>query len=150
MVGWNPRDSTIKKEVIELVNNEFWWHEPFSRNTKTNHAIEFLAQEVINLRSREKNNKEKTTFLLKLLDELGKHPEKLSSHAALGNEKETFEAFKDYVRFVISIANRRLDIFEEKTLDRVWTDCKHGRWLSPCPICTEENKMLERITTPKG
>lgn len=38
--------------------------------------------------------------------------------------------------------------FEEKTPDRVWTDCKHGRWLSPCPICAEENKMLTTVTTP--
>lgn len=21
---------------------------------------------------------------------------------------------------------------------RVWEDCKHGRWLSPCPLCQKE------------
>lgn len=28
--------------------------------------------------------------------------------------------------------------------ERVWVDCKHGRWLSPCPICAEEKKIAEQ------
>ncbi len=32
---------------------------------------------------------------------------------------------------------------EEYAKERVWEDCKHGRWLSPCPICAEEKKIAD-------
>lgn len=31
--------------------------------------------------------------------------------------------------------------------ERVWIDCKHGRWLSPCPVCVEEKKIAEQGLT---
>ena len=114
MTGWNPRDVTIKQDIIDLVNTDFWWHGTFSRNTKTNHAIESLAVEVRRLRERDKDNEENTIFLLKLLDELGKYPVELSSKAAIGNEKETYAAFKEYLTFVLDTANKRLEIFDSK------------------------------------
>lgn len=33
---------------------------------------------------------------------------------------------------------------EDKNTERVWVDCKHGRWLSPCPICAEEKRIAEQ------
>lgn len=36
---------------------------------------------------------------------------------------------------------------EEYGKKRVWVDCKHGRWLSPCPVCAEEKKTAEQGIT---
>ena len=111
MTGWNPRDPNIRQDIIDLVNKEFWWHEHFSRNTKINHTIDNLAEEVKRLRDRDETNTSLSLFLLKLLEELGKYPVELSSRVALGNEKEAYEVFKEYLTFVIDTANKRLEIF---------------------------------------
>lgn len=38
---------------------------------------------------------------------------------------------------------------EEYGKKRVWTDCKHGRWLSPCPICKNEGILSDREKSGK-
>jgi uncharacterized protein with von Willebrand factor type A (vWA) domain len=112
LTGWNPRDPFIKQNTIDLVNDEFW-HGSFSRNVKTNRVIERLAREVISLRERNKENEEKTLFLLKLLEELSEYPSKTVYRTISGDEEKTYEALNDYIRYVIDTANKRLNIFEK-------------------------------------
>lgn len=113
MTGWNPRNPIITKEVIDVVN-EFWWSGTMNRVTTINTTISRLAREILFCRKAQDTAEKQTKFLLKLLDELGKYPVELSSKAALGNEKETYDAFKDYIRFVIDTANKRLETFDSK------------------------------------
>jgi len=112
MTGWNPRDPNIQKEEIDIVN-EFWWSGTMNRATTINTVINRLAREILFRRRAQNTAENQTKFLLKLLDELGKFPIEFSNKATLGNDKETFDTFNEYVRFVTNIANKRLDIFKK-------------------------------------
>ena len=113
MTGWNPRDPNIKKETIDIVN-EFWWDVAFSRNTKVNHALDAMARNIIYSRRTEEESDKKIKMLYGLLNKIGIFPLELSNKVALGNERETFEAFNEYVRYIMDTANKRLDIFNNE------------------------------------
>jgi len=113
MTGWNPRDPSVNKEIITVVN-EYWWKGYFKRATKTTQVICSLAREVLSLRGSNKQNQEQKEFLFSLLKELARFPIEHSQKAALGDETDANNAFNEYVSHVLSISNKRLDIFIDK------------------------------------
>lgn len=46
--------------------------------------------------------------------------------------------FRGTQRRMIEMTNNESKMMEG---ERVFVDCKHGRWLSPCPICADEKKI---------
>jgi len=73
MTGWNPKDPSINKEIIDTVN-EFWWTGYFKRSTKITQVICSLARKVLSLRDSNKQNQEQKEFLFSLLKELAIFP----------------------------------------------------------------------------
>ena len=112
MTGWNPRDPMIKKEIIEVVN-EFWYSGLYNKTITTNRAFDQMAKKIISLREQDKRSEIQIKFLLNLLKNLSKYPLEIRNKAVSGNEKETYEAFTEYVNLVINTANKRLDILNE-------------------------------------
>ncbi len=110
MTGWNPKNES--KEIKDIVN-EFWWKGFYHWNTKIQTVISRLALEVKSLREQNKINEQQKEYLFKLLKELAEYPKEFSDRAALGNEVETYKAFTDYENFVITTANKRMNIFDK-------------------------------------
>lgn len=109
MSGWNPRDKTIPKENIDIVN-EFWF-ESMNQTFQRNNILHRLSTEIIFLKKRREELEKQVEFLYGLLDEANKSYSKiLETDYAMNDERKMFT---DYEHIIREITDRRSEIFKQ-------------------------------------
>lgn len=57
---------------------------------------------------------------------------------------------KEYAGYLLRTVKSPEQEREEYGMKRVWEKCKHGMWLSPCPVCIEQRTKKSEIKSPEG